>query len=214
MPIRAQAGPPTPVADQLANEVRINFPGTEVTIGKPGMKVRVYPVPYRELRKFTKHISDAIRQLQSGITIVKRADGTVDPKTLKVLLPASVEVIIDNLLELVSTCCQPSIEEVPHYALPPILEAWLDENFGTEERIRPWVQAIETLLLKLTGERYPIWETFSNVLSPAAIREQMSSSLAGLMPGTSPDPSPGGASASSGTGVNEPLGTSSNDAAT
>jgi hypothetical protein len=184
-------------------ELRKAYPGRKVDI-TPELAVMVYPVGMIHLQKFTASVTRAVATLLGRLTpdMIERPgvgapEGTkvkITTEGVRVLVPALVEVITGDLLELVGDCCVPPIDLVPHWHLADIVTAWAEESFGEERKLRPWVRAMEALAEKLTGEKIDLWEKLSQALSPAVI-QSMRSSISGALGGRTP----AGASPSSGS---------------
>jgi hypothetical protein len=156
------------VATKATVKRSARYPGTEVQLtfakGETPLTVKVYPIGIRQLRKFTFQITTAMQTFaSSGIEITQDADGKINmaPGAWKQLAPMAVDIIIRDLLDLVEECVRfPEDEEggfdsLFHWHVPLIVEAWIKENFDSEEKLNPWIEAVQTILSRLLGEQAP-----------------------------------------------------------
>lgn len=183
-------------------DMRVLFPGTFVPFdpAKPdGEGARVYPVRAVHIRKYSKALFDALMQ---GLGKINWSDKSqpLDMDTLRNAFTGIAPVMGDSLWELVCECTVPHPDDLPHWVLPSVGTAFLQENFFEEKKIRPWLQAMEVLVEKITGERFSISETFSKDSSPADIRSTVSSIRSKLGLTDNPSRTEDGRSPSSGTG--------------
>lgn len=154
----------TSKSEKKPDDMRVMFPGVEIPIELPDgpLMVTVYPVGIRQMKKFVTAIAGAVGIIR-GMDFNK--DGTTD-QHLKQILPHLVPIILNDLFGLVKECTVGiDIEELPHWLVAPIVEAWVMESFGEEKKIRPWIQMFENLTEKATGQKTEIWATLSNTLS-------------------------------------------------
>jgi hypothetical protein len=180
-------------------------PGTIVpldvgTLARPRIvEFKVYPAGVLHFRQFSVAIA---RTLSSFSRIELKRDSEtkkISPASLQAMLPALMEVILTDLTELIIECVKPNPSKAPHWIMPRLLEAWLVENFGEAHKVRPWVEAVELVIWKITGEKVPLWETFSKALSPQGIRDLISSIKSNVIVGAENSPTGGGPSPNSTT---------------
>lgn len=164
------------VADKN-NQVKaeeILFPGKEIPNGL-GLTITVFPVGFNQIKKFSKNILGALELIASSV----KADGSEllagDKKKLGMkVLAAAVPAVIEDLLDLVEECVtltkgetRVPIGKLPHWEVPPIIEAFLMENFGEESRIRPWIEAVKNIMSRMQSGSDSMLGTGSNSSSPA-----------------------------------------------
>ncbi len=132
------------------------FPGVEVRLQlAPGeqLDVIVYPIGVRHIRKFAQGITYVAKQLD-GLTAAGGPGGLI-----RFLLP----IVLNDLLGLVNETTRGidlEDEHCPHWIAAPVVEAWLQVNFGEPEMLEPWRTALDTISEKLTGEKMD-WSSFS-----------------------------------------------------
>ena len=142
-----------------------------------GVTARVYPMGLAHVREFYNEIGlvlgSVLGMLRPGEL---QRDGAHEH-----IVVMSLPLITQHLMGLVNKCVAidgrdgaVSIDDLPHWDLPQILHAWAMENFGEERKWRPWVEAVESVLQQITGERISILETLSKSLSPQATASQTS----------------------------------------
>lgn len=170
----------------------------------PGTKVgefTVYPVGIKHVKKFTAALTRAIAMVLNHPAL-KMVDGKVADSSVQELMPTLLNIATGDLLDLVLECTTPTPpDSLPHWVLPDLATAWLEESFlrDPEKQLRPWVQAMETLLVKLTGKPMSIWEIFSKFSSPAVTPGTTSGTVSNPT-----SPTADGASPSSGSGASDP----------
>lgn len=160
---------------------RVIGKGTEVAIPETGVKVTVYPMGLGHLRKFSASLGDAVGIL-GRVDVSKDAD---EDAILSALLPQLVPYVLTHLTELVEECVviepdEITLEQLPHWDLPPIVEAWIDASFGSKKKWAPWLTAIENLVRKITGKEMDLLTKLTSAMpssssSPPATRFDQSS---------------------------------------
>ena len=165
--------------EEAGSDFRTLFPGTRISIetakGKLGWTV--FPVGFDKMQRFSKAVGRAV----TAITSLRFTPGASFEEQAKLLLPAALPIILEDLLDLVAECCIPdpgfkiTLQELPHYASVPLIEAWFEESFGTEEKIRPFVRAVERLVKKISGKSVDLWGTLSTFSSALDIDSKTSS---------------------------------------
>lgn len=198
-------GPPKSPEEDFLEDLSVLMPGRRVELIEGGRvvgRVKVYPVALRDMKKFAKDIGNALLSV-ANLRIQPDSSGRLPWEQVKLIIPLFADIVIADMLDLVIGCTKPSCAGIAHWHLPAIAQAWIAENFGSENRIRPWVQAIETLIFNTTGQSVSLWETCSQLLSPAAIQEVISSMFAGQTSKGSSSRTAGGQSGSSGSSQTE-----------
>ncbi len=161
--------PEKPEKPGVGSDFSVLFPGTRVEIETPKGKIAwtVYPVGFRKMRKFSEGIGRALSAFGS-VQIVK---GASFEEHTKQLLPVMLPVVLEHLLDLVAECCVPEtgvevdVLDLPHWHAVPIIEAWFVESFGSEEKVRPLVAAVERAMKKMTGQSVDLWGSLSQLSS-------------------------------------------------
>jgi hypothetical protein len=152
--------------DPMDTELEILFPGRTIEIEGESdrtMKVRIKPMPIRHFRDFKKAIHSAIDRLSSS--------GMLDEEGIswsKDFIPVVIDLATDELLDMVNECCEGInllADNCPNWVFPLVAKEWIFESFGSEKKIRPWVQLIEETLEKATGQKPQLWEALSRISS-------------------------------------------------
>ncbi len=158
-----EQGPPAPApATTAAAELAVLFPAREVKIGegKSAVAIAVRPMLVKHVRRFAEPIGAAIEKLVAdGVDFNKLAESW--PLLLKHLAP----LLLNDLFDLLNECVDVELGEVPHWVLPDVAGAWIEENFGSEDRLRPWFAVVSELLEKLGDEKVDLWASVSSALS-------------------------------------------------
>jgi hypothetical protein len=141
--------------------------GVEVPLDG-GRKVIVHPIGVRHLRKFSASIANGLSVVSALIS--KSPPNASERDLAAAIVPALVPVVLVEFLDLVSECCTPRIDDLPHWELLPIITTWLELNFA-EGRYRPFADLLEFLLV-----RAKTLQTQSNSSSPADTPSETSSS--------------------------------------
>ena len=163
---------PDEKADDAGSDFAVLFPGTRVEVETPKGKLAwtVYPVGFRKMRKFSAGIGRAL----SAFGAVQVKPGASFEEHVKQMLPAMLPVAMEHLLDLIAECCVPDtgvdidVLDLPHWHAVPIIEAWFNESFGSSEKIRPLVAAVERAAKKITGKPVDLWGTLSQLSSGPA----------------------------------------------
>ena len=157
------------------DDVKVIFPGTDVVLET--CIVRVFPAGLKHLRKFSGELGGVLHLLvQSG----DLREGQSASQFFAQLVP----IALDHLYELIEDCTEVkplvtgesiALEDIPHWEVPTLVMAWLEESFGEEKKWKPWVSMIETLVKKTTGQDRKISEIWSRHSSPPDTDETTSS---------------------------------------
>mgnify|MGYP001341645888 CR=1 FL=1 len=173
------------------NDLSEMFPGREVKIetAKGPITVTVQAIALSDVRKYADLISQCVGEIAA---IAAKIEGAVSRATYATI---AVPVVTKHLLDLVASCVSGidiTDRRVPHYVLPPIVAAWIEECFGDEKKVRPWFDLIRSATAKMGADPAGLdgaWDTVSRFFSPAVTPA----------PTSSPTDSP-----SSGTGSGSP----------
>ena len=119
----------------------------------------VQPMLVRHIRDFAEPIEKAITKLASeGVDFAKMGDSW--PLLIKHLAP----LLINDLFGLLNECTDADLNDLPHWVLPEVAGAWIDENFGSEEKLRPWFEVVSRIVEKLSNKKVDLWDSVSMAL--------------------------------------------------
>lgn len=150
------------------DELKVLFPGRKMPLGDTGLVVTVVPLGFRHLRRFTRTISGAVMHMMSlKIKVDEKADEKQIAEAKKAAIMAQlIPYILENAFELFAECVvMPNgvaLDDVPHWEIAPLLEAWITESFGEERKWLPWKEAVERIVTQVTGKKFSFSETASN----------------------------------------------------
>lgn len=151
------------------------FPGTDVPILNSQAIVTVCPLGLLHMKKF----SGDLTKFLSVMMDVKIVRGSSQAEIGKKLMAQLTPFIIENLFDLVLECCTFSegvtIENLPHWDTPAIVDAWIDESFGEPKKWKPWMTLIDSTVSRVTGETFSLLETLSQLSSEPDTEEKTSS---------------------------------------
>lgn len=134
----ADSSAPRDPAELLAARLKAICPGREVDLEGLEFKVRVYPAGLNQLRQFSSYTGKVVSVLAKLDSLPKTEEA------MKELLPSIIDLFTGEMLALVTACVSPTLPpNMPHWFMPPIIEAWLIESFADESKWRPWKQALE-----------------------------------------------------------------------
>lgn len=157
------------------------FPGRVVKVDSDrGITAIVYPPGIMHVREFSRDLVSAMMTTVQMIASPRNADR----QKLTAIITQMVPFITSNMIDLVCACVRVecpqvpgiTVKDLPHWLVASIIEAWVVESFGSEEKLRPWKAAIERTVSQVTGKPFSISETFSRLSSPQATPGQTSSS--------------------------------------
>ncbi len=154
-------------AERQAAELAVLFPGRKVKI-EDGLEITVMPMLVHHMREFSEPIVKAIDGLvASGVDF--NALGESWPKLVKHLQP----LLLHDLFDLLNLCADVELDDVPHWVLPIVAGEWIEENFGTAEKVRPWFEVVSKVVGKLGNQDIDLWATVSKSLSrPDTAKDQ------------------------------------------
>lgn len=176
--------------------LRAVFPCRQIQVQVPGsgpIDVKVYPLGVVHIREFSDAVARVIARgsqdpelaaVLSKIMASRGEDEVVAPLPDGSMPPAKAEppandnvvllrlapIAIAELLPLINRCLDGiDIEDegCPHWVVAPVIEAWISESFGDEKKVRPWADAVDAALEKMTGRRIQLWQTLSSSLRRA-----------------------------------------------
>ena len=156
------------IEKKLEDVFQTLYPGTEVVLEK--FTVTVYPLAFSHLKKFSSQFGGVLRVI-ANTTIPKNVSKN---EATKAMMIQAIPYVLENCAELFEECVvfdeslrggDSTLDLVPHWEIPKIIEAWIIESFGDEGKWRPWIDTIENIIKKVTGEELQILETLSNLWS-------------------------------------------------
>lgn len=182
------------VAEEKKIEVvEILVPGVVVPMPSLGCQAIVYPLGVRQMKRFGAIFSNALSALASVFVVKGKSKEELANDTLKQLVPFVLTYALDIVTDCVrfqlpdgtpvklkrpdGTVVDLKLDDVPHWEAAPVVSVWLLESFGEEKKWRPWVQAIEDLMSKVTGKPFSTKEMFSKDSSPADTASSTSPSV-------------------------------------
>jgi len=142
------------------------FPGKEIVLNDQVVAI-VFPLGFKHIRKFSRDISGALLTLMnSQIPENIRDDSKAQKRLTDQMFQTLIPYAIDNLLDLISECIkfkpeEVKIDDLPHWDVAKLIEAWIIESFGEEKKYLPWIAAVENIFAQVTGEKKSISEIFS-----------------------------------------------------
>lgn len=152
------------------NDISEMFPGRKIDIetAKGPITVTVQAIALADVREHADLISECVGEVMS---IASKISGTVSAATYVTI---AVPVVIKRMLGLMATCVSGidiTDRRIPHYVLPPIAKAWIEENFGDEKKVRPWFDLLRAAMVKMGADPKDLdggWATVSRFFSPPA----------------------------------------------
>jgi isochorismate synthase EntC len=174
---------------ELTQIEKLKPTGRCVDLEDDGLHAYVFPVGFRHLTAFTSKV----KALLSAIGQIKVPKGTKEEDALRILglelAPHIIEHLSDLLKDTVVVCRKMadgsvvgsqadgsygSLDDLQHWHVPSILEAWFDLSFGSQRKWKPWVQAVEKTIHTLTGKKVVLSETLSKTFSSPGIPDKTS----------------------------------------
>jgi len=135
--------------------LEILLPGKQLTL-ESGVVLTVYPVGYKHLKKFTSQIAK-LAQIAATLPMKKGSSIGDMAKTISV---AMIPELLKEGLDLVAECIRidsPGIalDNLPHWEVARVVEAWIEESFGEERKWRPWVEAFKKAVALIPEGKEP-----------------------------------------------------------
>ena len=162
----------------MAKDAKALVPGRTLEID--GHEITVFPAGICHSGKlFTKVVgvlqSAAEMKARPGESVRDHGDRVVND-----MIPFAIRNALDIIKDCVELPNRADFDRLPHYFLPPIAQAWIEESFGEEKKWRPWLALVEEAATRLNGGK-PIQmsEIWSKALSLLASASATSSSAAG-----------------------------------
>lgn len=165
---------PLSLADVIGDLAAVRYTDVELVPGR--LWARCHEMGVRHVRAFT---GDLMRVGQAVF-----AAGHENERDLMAML---VPHLIDHAFKLIEETVEVGVldttgkqierireplDELPHEFLPIIVQAWVEQSFGDLGKWKPWADAIESLVRRLTGK-----DEFSvgKLLSDRSSREESAS---------------------------------------
>lgn len=119
-----------------------------------GCTASVYPMGFRHIQRFGTALTGMLGAIGAGPAA--KANGKLGDAITAAVVPYAMA----NLMDLVAECTKVvgpdgkpvKIEDLPHWMLPRILEAWVEINLGERDKWLPWIAAVDRVASRLTGK--------------------------------------------------------------
>ena len=141
-------------------EEDILIPGREFAIEGTKGSIIVSPVGIVQLKKFSGTMAQLMGVISAEEVGKDAAKGTIVAVLMPHILSTSIDLFEDCII-----CKGITLEQVPHWEVPPMLEYWIIESFGEPKKWKPWIAMVETLVERLTGEKTNLSEELSKLSS-------------------------------------------------
>lgn len=157
------------------------------------LAVMVYPLGAKHLRRFSTQIVGILSTL-SQVRVPKNQGEealyqTMVAQAVPSLMSEGFDLLQDtcvvgemvsvgpNEMKFIAAETQDNaLDELPHWELPTVLEAWVELSFGTSGKRRPWIKMLNNLGTKLTKKKkFSITDLFSASSESADTRSTKSS---------------------------------------
>lgn len=171
----------------------ILYPGFKLPVESvPGLEVRVYPLGFTHLKKYADRLG-RLAAVASQIEIPKSIPRNEQPAVLlRALAPHLVKEVVEVVEECIVfpmavtqneklmrfthpndpvkddpefDCYQVTMSDLSHEAVPEIVGAWVKASFSSKKHYGPWLDMVQNLLNRATGQQFNIMETISSYLS-------------------------------------------------
>jgi len=157
--------------------------GTTVEVGlRDGSLVhaKVYPMGFRHIGDFMRDIEDALPKVSAKLDLKRLGgdDANDRAKAMVDLLTVAIPLCCTDLLHVVNECVDGvdlNDDRIPHWCMPKIIEAWIDESFGSPEKVRPWMEAVDRILARTSDGSEDDGETSPTESSSSADTDTTSS---------------------------------------
>jgi hypothetical protein len=161
---------------------RVLFVDPEIVEIKGRGSVAVFPVGLTQLRKVKGKVQDLVERI---LLFRSARDAPPEEMTAR-MISEFAPTLLEDGVDLIAECCEvrdltgkaiagATIADLPHWVIPPVVEAWLRVSFDEEEKRGPWRRAIEWGIARLTGKPASISAIFSQLRSSLATASRASS---------------------------------------
>lgn len=180
----------SPPSKKVSDEA-VLYPSTaiELKFAKFTAIAEAFPVGARHLTVFTRNMA-SFAQTVKALIDSQGPNGELQPRTLAMSL---IPLLSGDLLQLVDdvVVITPNEEEfqhlkirvmdLAHWHLPAIIDAVIEQSFADPNCLRPWVQVIDGLVTRVTGEPSNLWDELSQAWSEPASNPASSSTTDSLV---------------------------------
>lgn len=157
--------------------IRVLTPGTKITLDG-GAVLIVYPIGWKQMRAFGSTITNALGSVADVVSLdpSKLQDSAYVKKLSGDILSKIGPYVALNMMELVADCCvfedkdirkTISVEEIPHWEVAKVIDAFVEESFVGEGKLQAWTQAIDNIMKKVFKTDKSISDILSNFSSDA-----------------------------------------------
>ncbi len=126
----------------------VNIPGTDVTI-------IVEPLGVRHVKQF----SAAISKVMPTIVGILGDEASDEKQWVSKITTTLLPFMFGDLIDMLNDCCDVDITTLPHEALAPVAESWIEQSFGDEGKLKPWkdlfLKVMKTFLKQDQGTTTP-----------------------------------------------------------
>lgn len=129
------------------------FPGRVVVLDEANnIKATVFPLGVVHIRKFQRQLTTVMTTLQS-----MKLPNIEDKKAVEAFVMAElIPIVLNDAFDMLADCIRITrgdavipFEQMPHWHLAPVATTWLEESFGSEEKVRPWKEALARMMKAL-----------------------------------------------------------------
>tara|TARA_R110002096_G_scaffold97208_2_gene216568 strand:- start:6369 stop:6902 length:534 start_codon:yes stop_codon:yes gene_type:complete len=155
--------------NQEKSEESILFPGKEFKVEGTNGSIIVVPVGIRQLKKFSGTMAQLMGVISSESVDANSSKGAIVAVLMPHILSTSIDIFEDCIV-----CKGTTLDSVPHWQVPPMIEYWIIESFGESKKWKPWVAMVETMVERLTGEKTDLLGELSKLSSGPVTPDQTS----------------------------------------
>lgn len=163
--------------------LRALFPGRKVDVldddGNVLTEATVYPLGARHIETASRDVAAVGMLILEALKVkvddanghVRVDQGAISPEKI---ISAAVPALLKNGFSLLRECIKIDIgsddeialDDLPHWCLPPLVEAFVEESFGSKKKWEPWKRLIENMVRRFSkNPEFSISETFSRLSS-------------------------------------------------
>jgi hypothetical protein len=108
-----------------------------------GAVVQVYPIGLRQLQEFDRLIGALAAVAGRAIQVDDKRPQAEQAAAVRDALQAALPALSMQAIGMAVRCTQApegvDLEAVPHWDLAAITDAWVCVNFGSPEKLQPWI---------------------------------------------------------------------------
>ena len=202
------------------NVIKGQIKTKEVYLEDFGIDAVIYPVGFKHLETFGAQIAGLTALIiKNGLNVdyVIKGDKPTAAEEEDInkligqkIIGIAMPYVMANMMGMIKDCVKLAskdqnidvsdcrVDDLPHWELPAIIEAWIDISFNEPKKYRPWLEVVDKMVGKLTGKPFSISETLSKLSSRADTASKTSSTGANLAA-----PTEAGVSNNSNSGASE-----------